>query len=296
VKGYLAEHLVLRDPGPYRRTLMRMATFRRRGRLPPKERRLVRAYDNTPARLVLPRGMLATVRRLGPLELADRRLMLPEVDFGWTGQLYSYQLPACRELARHEGGVLVAPPGSGKTVMGLAMIAHWRQPALWLVHTLELQRQAYERARQLFSLPASAYGLIGEGVTPGEIGQKALYIAMVQSLSQIGGWIEHLAPRVGTLVIDEAHHSPATTYQRVVGRFPARYRLGLSATPNRSDGLGPLMRAMLGTQVRIPVRLLVEAGRIVLPEIRIVPTRFQALPGAAWDQIERAPGGASWCS
>ena len=116
------------------------------------------------AYLALPRGLEGDLRRLAPdATITDRRLLLPEVDFSWRGTLRPEQKTACQAAHAAGGGVVVGPCGSGKTVMGLAMVAAWRQPCLWLVHTVDLARQALDRARERFDLPADAFGMIGDG-------------------------------------------------------------------------------------------------------------------------------------
>lgn len=289
MEAVLREHLIIREPGPYRSRLLRMARFKRRGRVGSPEDRIVRAFHNAPGYIVVPRGLLPAAQKVAPLQVTDRRLVLPPRDFGWRGELYPYQIAAARELALHDGGFLVAPPGSGKTNIGLAMAAHWRQPTLFVVHTLELQRQALERAHSLFGLPPSAYAVIGEGMGPVEGEEPVVIVAMVQSLAMIEGWMPYLAPRIGAVVLDECHHASSQLWQRVVGKLPARYRLGMSANADRTDGLGPLVRAILGARVTIPLRLLVEAGRVVLPEIRLVHTGFDpANDSLSWADMDRA--------
>jgi superfamily II DNA or RNA helicase len=264
-----------------------MAVFRRKGRLPHGERRVIYAFAQDRRRVLLPRGLWRQVLQVAPMRVVDQRLVLPPVTWPWTGRLYDYQVPAVRELVRREGGVLVARPGAGKTVMGYACLAAWKQPAVWLVHTLELQRQAVQRAMDLFDLPRSAISTVGEGMPPLDSPGVILWVAMIQSLATAPEWLDFLSSRAGAVVVDECHHVPAMMFQRVVGRFPARYRLGLSATPERTDGLGPLMRAILGTQVEIPQDLLLSAGRVLLPEVRLVPTSFRPTSqDLTWNQLE----------
>lgn len=285
--GILHEHFEIRDPGSLRGRLLRMAVFRRKGRLPHGERRVIYAFAQDKRRVLLPRGLWRKVLQVAPMPVVDQRLALPQVDWGWTGRLYGYQVPAVRELVRRDGGVLVARPGAGKTVMGYACLAAWRQPAVWLVHTLELQRQAVQRAVDLFDLPRSAIATVGEGTPPADAPGVVLWVAMIQSLAATPEWLDMLASRAGAVVVDECHHVPAMMFQRVVGRFPARYRLGLSATPERTDGLGPLMRAILGTQVEIPQEQLLSSGRVMLPEVRLVFTTFRPTSqDLTWNELE----------
>ena len=78
------------------------------------------------------------------------------------------------------------------------------------------------------------------------IGER-LTIALVQSLQ--GEILVELAGHVGHVVVDECHHAPADAFSRVVSQFPARYLLGLSATPYRRDGLGAVIGYFLGSVV-----------------------------------------------
>lgn len=261
-----------------------MAVFKRQGRVPSGERRVVRFFVNRPEAVVLPRGLLHQVRALAPVRIIDRRITLPTVDFGWRGQLRPEQAAAARVLLRDGEGMLVGMPGSGKTNTGLALVAAWRQPGLWLVHTKPLAKQALERARSQMNLPPRAFGYVGEGE---EDWGTHLTVGMIQSFAKRR--YPGAAQRFGTVVVDECHHLPALTLARVVSQFPARYRLGLTATPERTDGLGPLTTAILGPTVgTISPKALLEAGRIVLPVVRIVPTGWRYWGRGDWAYLQRA--------
>ncbi len=154
------------------------------------------------------------------------------------------QEQAVAAVLRRRMGVLVAPAGAGKTTMSLALIARRRQPALFLVHTQELAQQALRAAERVLGLSAAEVGMIGAGKW--SIGER-LTIALVQSLQ--GEIPAELVNRIGHIVLDEAHHCPADTFSRVVSQFPARYLLGLSATPYRRDGLDQVISFYLGPVV-----------------------------------------------
>jgi len=280
----LASKCVVEEPGALRPYCLRLATFRRKGRLGPGERRWVRMARQTSDALAIPRELYRRLVRETQAPVLDRRLLLPPVDFRWRGVLRPYQEPAAQTLAKLGGGVLVAAPGSGKTHMGLWLVAQWHQPALWIVHTLDLQRQAWERARALFDVPRGGLGFIGNGQA--SVGTH-LTVAMVQTLVDQPDWVRYLRARVGTVVVDECHHVPAQTFLRVVNAFPARYRLGLSATPNRSDGLGPLMVAVLGPRVAVPKAALLRAGAILLPTVYWVESQWMPAGTKLWSAMER---------
>jgi len=145
--------------------------------------------------------------------------------------------------------------------MAMVAIARRAQPALFLVHTRELAQQALRAAERVLGLDQSEVGMIGGGAW--SIGRR-LTIALVQSLQ--GGIPAELAGHVGHVVVDECHHAPADAFSRVVGQLPARYLLGLSATPYRRDGLDAVIGYFLGPVVAaMDERAL--ADRLIKPHI-----------------------------
>lgn len=292
MRAVLGANLTIYAPGPYRTRLLQLATFKRKGRVPKGQKRIVRLYHSDRKRVVLPRGLLAQAQEAAPLEVQDRRLRLPEVDFGWHGKLRPEQSDAVYPLAKAGGGVLLAFTGAGKTEMGMALIASWRQPALWIVHTKPLFEDARERARRLYNVPARAIGQIGSSeFMPG----SHLTVAMVQTLARCTTreW-ELLRKHFGTIVIDECHHTPAMTVARVVSRFPAVHRLGLTATPNRPDGLAPLLFGVLGSNYsQVSFRRLLQAGRVVLPTVHMVRTGWRYDGEGDFNELQKARAGSS---
>jgi superfamily II DNA or RNA helicase len=97
------------------------------------------------------------------LEITDRRADPPRLDIAFTATLRNQQPDAVAELARHELGVLEAPPGSGKTVMGCALIAHHRVPTLVLVDRAPLMDQWRERIATVLDIDPGHVGQIGGG-------------------------------------------------------------------------------------------------------------------------------------
>ena len=227
--------------------------------------------------LFLPRGytrrLLSQCRNRGiPCELTDRRRVLPEADFTFQGKLRPFQERAVRDMAAREFGTLAAPTGSGKTVMGLALIARRRQPALVVVHTRELLEQWLARIEEFLGIPRDEIGRIGGGKQ--SFGHKVT-VALVQSLYKC---TDQTAERVGHLVVDECHRTPSRTFTEAVRSFDCRYMLGLSATPWRRDRLTPLIFWHLGDVTHeVPREVLLATGDVLPAEVVIRQTSFEPL-------------------
>ncbi len=225
--------------------------------------------------LRIPRGFVGRLmRRLRREEIAyeliDNRRELPPLNWRFNGRLRPFQESAVRDLARKEFGTLSAPTGSGKTVMGLHLIAVRRQPTLIVVHTKDLAHQRVERIEQFLEIPSEAIGWIGGGRRrPGE----QITVALVQSLYKCA---DEIAPRIGHLVVDECHRTPSRTFTDAVTAFDARYMLGLSATPWRRDKLSKLIFWHLGdVQHEIAPEGLVASGDVLKAEVVLRETAFR---------------------
>lgn len=249
---------------------------RRGGRwIPPGMAETVSLYDEAAGGVVvLPMGYMERVAELAkgarvPVEFVDRRLRLEPAAMTFSGGLRPYQVRALGELCRHSCGLLEAPCGSGKTVMAMALAARKRQPTLLLAHTKDLARQLADAAREWLGVEP---GMCGAGEwRPGE----AVTVALVQALTARRYALEELAERVGCVILDEAHHAPAATFTEVMQAFPAAYRYGVTATPDRRDGLAAFMTAVIGPiRARVTREELEAAGVSVRPVVEWIPTRF----------------------
>jgi len=224
---------------------------------------------------ILPRGFLPTLIQLyneqgRSVRLIDQRLTKGRVAFDSSIVLRSYQEPAVKKALQAKSGILQAPCGSGKTIIGLNIIARAGQPALWLVHTKDLMEQALDRIEEYLQIPRDEIGTIGDGK---QIIGDNITVGMVQSLER--RLDIQLVNKFGLVMLDEAHHAPARTFSQVVGAFPALYRFGLTATPHRRDGMHPLMYYTIGYTIhKISTAELVWSGELVAPKFELVPTEF----------------------
>ncbi|MBI4728739.1 MAG: DEAD/DEAH box helicase family protein [Acidobacteria bacterium] len=243
------KHLAtLHNPEFYKRQKLRFSTF--------QTPRFIRCYDEDLTHVHLPRGILEELRavagRFGSgLSLADRRSVPPAIPLEFTGKLDPTQKKAVAEVLAHDQGILVAPPGTGKTVMACAMVAARKLPTLVLVHREPLLDQWHARLAEGLGLPGEGIGVLGRGK---DKRTGVIDVAMIQSLRPVED-LEGFFSRYGFLVIDECHHVPAVSFEACVKRAPLRFILGLTATPYRRDGLEELITMHCG-----PIRHEVDGG------------------------------------
>lgn len=207
--------------------------------------RIITSYDETlDDHLVLPRGLRDTATRLieeagSKIELDDQRVTGDALELSLDIDLLPPQREAVEALLPHELGLLVAPPGSGKTVMACAVIAQRVVPTLVLVDRKTLADQWRRQLQDLL------------GIKPGQLGggrsklTGIVDIATLQTLARRADLADKLSA-YGQVVVDECHHIAAPAFESAVRAIPARYWVGLTATPYRRDGLDDLIGFQLG--------------------------------------------------
>ena len=196
--------------------------------------RMLKEKGNT---ILLPRGFIGRLLRYFKeqniqYQLIDKRRKRSAIDFSFKASLYHYQQEAVNSSDKKEIGIIVAPPGSGKTIMGLAVIANKKQPALIIVHRKQLFDQWIERIQSFLGIAEPFIGKIIQGKQ--KIGTHIITVAMIQSIASIEDSSE-LFKSFGLIMIDECHHVPAKTFREVIKRFSSYYLYGLTATPIRKN-------------------------------------------------------------
>ena len=213
-------------------------------------KRYFKLLNETPESISIPRGFIGRLLRFCKEQqieyvLEDRRKKTDLISFKGTISLREYQLPAQQAATKKDFGIIVAPPGAGKTVLSLAIIKNKQQPALILVHRKQLADQWMERIESFLGIPKKDIGRIGQGKN---IAGKHITVAMIQSMGKAleSSESQELINAFGTVIIDECHHVPAETYQRVIGKLNSYYMYGLTATPFRKYNDGKLIFIHLG--------------------------------------------------
>ena len=224
--------------------------------------RVISCAEVSPEHLALPRGCLSDLEQLLEgsgiaLVVDDRRHQGDPTTFRFRGALSSVQEEAAGALLPHDIGVFVAPPGHGKTVLAIHLIAQRAVGTLVIVHRRPLLEQWIAQLSMFLGIEEKDVGQIGGGKRQPN---GRLDVAMIQSLVRKGN-VNEVVADYGHVIVDECHHVPAVSFERVLSQVRARYVLGLTATPRRRDGHEPILHMQLG-----PARFVVDskshAGRV----------------------------------
>jgi len=238
--------------------------------------------------IVMPRGIIGRLLRYCneqkiAYRLEDKRFKLELVKFTSSISLHDYQQEAVEITNKKDFGVIVAPPGAGKTVMGLEIVTRKQQPTLIIVHRRQLFDQWVERIQSFLGIPKFQIGRIEAGSY--EIGEE-ITVAMIQSLqTQNLSDKDKLYHAFGTIIVDECHHIPAKTFREVIQHFHSYYLYGFTATPIRKNKDEKLIFIHIGDiihEVIIPI----TANQNKQLSINIQNTELFAPFNASTDKLE----------
>ncbi len=167
---------------------------------------------------------------------------------GWENVPTGWKLHTDREPHPHQAeglavwwktgrrGTVVLPTGTGKTFLAVMCIEKVARPTLIVTPTLDLLRQWYDQLEGYFKTEIGAVG-------GGDYDFKPITVTTYDSAYI---HLERWGNKYGFLVFDEAHHLPGATYQMAATASLAPFRLGLTATPERADGMDALLPQLIG--------------------------------------------------
>lgn len=245
--------------------------------------RTIKSYRYEKGELYLPRGYFMeflgnVIAKLNiPYQIIDLRNNV-KIETNLKGiPLRSYQEKMIEQALAYTGPsfIMQAAPGAGKTFTGLELARRESRKTLWITHTKELCNQTIHAASneakvQVLGLPKDEIGMVGQGKF--RIGDF-LTIAMVQTLARRQKEIAKIQNEFGTIIVDEVHHAPASSWQMSTHLFSPQITVGLTATSYRNDGLTQLMYDCVGPVVAAADRdLLIQAGVLIVPTVLMVDT------------------------
>jgi superfamily II DNA or RNA helicase len=162
---------------------------------------------------------------LVPREQRQPRPFQTESIAAWTGQ--------------KSRGVVVLPTGAGKSHVALLAMLEKGRSTLVIAPTLDLVRQWHETLTRFFAIEV---GILGGG-------EHEVRPVTVSTYDSAHLHMERYGNRFGLVVFDECHHLPGDTYSEAARMCIAPFRLGLTATPERSDGRESLLDELVGPVV-----------------------------------------------
>lgn len=274
--------------------------------------RLIDLSELRDGRVAIPRGCKAQLEQLiqeahVTAHYSDERSTGNPIEMAFKGTLHPEQQIAADQMLEYEDGIMSAPTGFGKTVIGAYLIAAVGLPALVIVPKTALIAQWKSQLERFLDITdnrepvRTPKGRISKRQPPviGQIGggktavSGLVDVASFQSLSgkdrQTGEPIaKQLVRNYGLIICDECHHAAAPQLELVLKSAPAKYVYGLSATPERSDGLTRALFMLCG-----PLRYVIDPKKQAIQQgiHRIVRPRFTGIrlpayePGASFNQI-----------
>lgn len=192
----------------------------------------IELYEDMTGGITFPRGI--AFDWLNYDEVEDQRNSHP-VSISSTIEQRDYQSKAINDALKQSQGVIVAPTGAGKTAMAIDIAARLGERCLILVKSVDLANQWISAIKKFTGLDC---GLIGGGK---ETEGQEFTVGLIQTLVKRDADLDY-----GLVIVDECHNIPANQAFTVINRQSAKYRFGLSATPQRRDNLEFMIHAALG--------------------------------------------------
>lgn len=213
-------------------------------------KKYISLIDEKDTEIIAPRGFIGDLLRFcrtGDIkyEFYDRRNKGESIKFSSQIVLKDYQVKAVEAAAKKDFGIIQMPPGAGKTIVGIELIARKGQKSLILVHRTQLLEQWVEKLKSCLGLSATDIGQIGK--QKHKIGKKVT-VAMLQSLLR-RETLEEYKNEFGLIVVDECHHIPATSFSKVIGMLNCFYLYGLTATAYKKGCDAKIINMYLGNKI-----------------------------------------------
>jgi len=182
------------------------------------------------------------------------------IEVTFNGALREIQQTVIDETVKSNyNGLLNISTGMGKTVMALKLVELLKKKTLIIVHAEFLLDQWVERIKEY--LPGARIGVIRQDRCEWE--SKDIVVGMIQSITQ-RDYPKECFKSFGFMVVDEVHHVSSRTFSSIFFKIQTKHMIGLSATPERKDGLTKVIHWFIGPEI---VNIKRETGK---PSIKFV--------------------------
>jgi len=200
-------------------------------------------FRQSKTKVYLPRYY--AIQKYGPLR---NNLEGESIDVPFHGTIREHQqrtIDSTLEILKvHYGGLISLDTGLGKTVVALKLISLLSLKSLVIVHAEFLLEQWKERIQQF--LPTARIGIIRQSLSESE--NVDISIGMIQTIVK-REYPKDFFKSYGFMVVDETHHVGSKTFSSIFYKVQTKYMIGLSATPERKDGLSKVIYWFLGPHI-----------------------------------------------
>lgn len=194
-----------------------------------------------------------------------------EIEF--NGELRSNQLDYSKDLLancyENGGGILNAGTGDGKTVLALHTLSKLKSKTIVIVNKVSLINQ-WKKEIEKF-LPDAKIGII-QGQKNVNVDNCDIVLAMLQSLARID-YPDALFSDFQCSVFDECHNLPSKNFSKIFFKLCCKYSIGLSATPNRSDGCEYIFKWHIGEFINLESKKKTREGKPPIIKVLKINTK-----------------------
>ena len=198
----------------------------------------------------------------------DERFTKNKIEVKFNGSLKEEQQIAIDHMLKYDNGILCAPTGFGKTVIGCKLIEERKVNTLILVNKIQLLNQWKDRIKEFLEVKE-----VGEISSKKKNITNIVDVASIKSLWNNGNVLEK-KKNYGMIIIDECHHTAAYTFEQAINTGNAKYVYGISATPERENGHTPIIKMQCGDirykvdsltfnkKLNIPMKVIAKKSRL----------------------------------
>lgn len=270
-KAIISNRIYLSDPGTETtKELVKTLTYKIHKNVAAKKFNsieTIKTYKILPNNIIsIPQGRVDLIP--DGYEIIDKRVSVPTDFPAPLYELFDDQKVVYENV--NDTCIINALVGWGKSFTALYLARKFGQKTLIVVHTVALMDQWLDNINMLFGIEV---GTIGGGRKV-DYDKYPITVATSQTLIK---HIDSLSKTFGTIVVDECHHVPSTTFSSIIDKLHAKYRIGLSGTLIRKDGKHILFNDYFGGAVFKPPQ-----SNTMNPMVKLINTGITLLPNAIW--------------